>query len=656
MVAPDQLALMNDATAPADTFTGVFTAPLGGGFTVVGNSLPNAIAPGGSYGGLYVSTQTGALGAHSETLTFTPTETNASGFTAVLPAITLTVKDEVAAPAAAALNTPGSIVFPNAHVGATDQQAVSVTNTAPAPAAALSVTGLTGGHAFLHGTVTGLAAGQTDAVSLTAGLDTTSAGLLSGVIDLLPSSVTSLGATALAGAPAIDLFGGVYRLASASVAPVNAVFQVGDAGAIALSVANTDAADGFSENLLASLSAVTGGFTAAGKASTGEIAAGASDTTSLGLTASTAKAGVFTGTATLSLISDGGTGAGSLDGLGQTGLTALAVPLSVTVDAAANPVFKAASGTLTHEGSAYTLDLGAFAMGDAQVSAGLSLVNDVAGPADSVSGTFALSGPAAFTLAGFGPVTALAAGASDAAPTIGFDPSAAGTFAETITFTPTESDGAGFTAALAPVTLTVTAEVMPCFLEGTRIATPGGPRAVEELRVGDLVATASGGARPVVWIGSRRVDCLRHPRPELVHPVRVRAGAFGTRLPSRDLLLSPDHAVFAEGVLIPIKHLVNGASVAVEPRDRVTYFHIELDRHDVVLAENLPTESYLDTGDRARFEGGRCVALYPDFSSRVWEAEGCAPLRLVGPEVDAVRDSLVRRAKRSRAKAARKRA
>jgi hypothetical protein len=108
--------------------------------------------------------------------------------------------------------------------------------------------------------------------------------------------------------------------------------------------------------------------------------------------------------------------------------------------------------------------------------------------------------------------------------------------------------------------------------------------------------------------------------------------------------------VFADGVLIPVKRLVNGATVAVDPRASVEYFHIELDRHDIVLAEGLPTESYLDTGDRGRFSGGALVALHPDFSTRVWEAEGCAPLKIVGPEVDRVRDTLVRRAKRARAK------
>jgi hypothetical protein len=36
------------------------------------------------------------------------------------------------------------------------------------------------------------------------------------------------------------------------------------------------------------------------------------------------------------------------------------------------------------------------------------------------------------------------------------------------------------------------------------------------------------------------------------------------------------------------------------------YVHVELDRHDILLAEGLPAESYLDTGNRAAFgtQGG----------------------------------------------------
>jgi hypothetical protein len=154
------------------------------------------------------------------------------------------------------------------------------------------------------------------------------------------------------------------------------------------------------------------------------------------------------------------------------------------------------------------------------------------------------------------------------------------------------------------------------------------------LRLGDIVTLHDGRVAPVVWIGRRHVDCARHQ----VWPVRVAADAFGQGMPHRDLLLSPDHAIFAEGVLIPVKHLINGRSVARVTMPEVTYFHVELPAHDVLIAEGLPVESYLDIGDRANFsnfEGP--VRLFPDFPVHVWEARGFAPLRVTGPDVEAVR-------------------
>ncbi len=171
-----------------------------------------------------------------------------------------------------------------------------------------------------------------------------------------------------------------------------------------------------------------------------------------------------------------------------------------------------------------------------------------------------------------------------------------------------------------------------CFAAGTRIRTPGGEVAVEELRPGADVALERGGTLPVVWTGHRRVDCRRHPRPESVWPVRVAKDALGYAMPRRPLWLSPDHAVFLEGVLIPIHCLVNRTTIAQEPCEAVTYWHVELARHDVLLAEGLPAESYLDTGNRGAFaEAAGPVMLHPDFARGVWEAKACARLILGGP-------------------------
>lgn len=193
--------------------------------------------------------------------------------------------------------------------------------------------------------------------------------------------------------------------------------------------------------------------------------------------------------------------------------------------------------------------------------------------------------------------------------------------------------------------------LVSCFAAGTRIATPDGLKLVEDLAVGDTVcAVLTGKPRPIVWIGHRTIDCTRHPKPAQVWPVRIAAGAFGRGQPARTLHLSPDHAVYVDGVLIPVKYLINDETIVQEPCDSVTYYHLELPRHDVVLAEGLPAESYLDTGDRGNFaNGGRPIVLYPDFSSRIWEAEGCAEIIIVGPKLDVVRARLARAARRKRA-------
>jgi hypothetical protein len=209
----------------------------------------------------------------------------------------------------------------------------------------------------------------------------------------------------------------------------------------------------------------------------------------------------------------------------------------------------------------------------------------------------------------------------------------------------TQSDGAvGGTAVLAN-------DAAPCFAAGTCILTTSGEAPVEALRAGDLLPTLlGGGLRRIKWIGQTRIDLERHARPEKVAPIRVRAHAFAPDMPHRDLVLSPDHAVALDGVLIPIHLLVNGASIVRLPAaGAVTYFHVELDAHDVLLAEGLPAESYLDTGNRGLFAGSDAARpLHPDLcadlSARAWDELACAPLLLGGPVVEAAHRRLAARA------------
>ena len=117
----------------------------------------------------------------------------------------------------------------------------------------------------------------------------------------------------------------------------------------------------------------------------------------------------------------------------------------------------------------------------------------------------------------------------------------------------------------------------PCFAEGVLLATSHGERAVESFTAGELVLTASGAMRAIKWIGETFVRPNRHPRAHHVQPVRVRAGAFGPGLPLRDLRLSPGHAIYVDGVLVPVGLLVNGATIVQEEVESIRYFHVELD-------------------------------------------------------------------------------
>jgi len=186
----------------------------------------------------------------------------------------------------------------------------------------------------------------------------------------------------------------------------------------------------------------------------------------------------------------------------------------------------------------------------------------------------------------------------------------------------------------------------PCFAAGTRILTPDGQVAVEKLAVGDEVLTArDGSVQAIIWVGQRTVDLNRHAMPEKVIPVIILAGAFGPGLPERDLRLSPDHALFIDGHLIEAKTLVNGTTIIRDRAARfVTYHHIELERHDVVLAEGLPAETYLESGNRQNFRSDAApMALHPDFAALSRE-KACAKLLLDGDIVRAARQKLLDRA------------
>ena len=153
-----------------------------------------------------------------------------------------------------------------------------------------------------------------------------------------------------------------------------------------------------------------------------------------------------------------------------------------------------------------------------------------------------------------------------------------------------------------------------CYVRGTMIACPDGERAVETLSIGDQVLTSDGRVMPVRWIGRNTVS-TRFADPLRVLPIRIRAGALADHLPVRDLLVSPEHAVLVDDILIQAGALVNGLSIVRESNvaETFVYYHIELADHALVLAEGTPAESFVDNIHRMAFDNWEeHEALYGD--------------------------------------------
>ncbi|MDZ4312132.1 MAG: Hint domain-containing protein [Cypionkella sp.] len=187
--------------------------------------------------------------------------------------------------------------------------------------------------------------------------------------------------------------------------------------------------------------------------------------------------------------------------------------------------------------------------------------------------------------------------------------------------------------ALLTMTLTAGGSVpfVPCFTAGTMIMTRKGEVAVDRLRVGDEVLTVDKGFRPIRWIGSRTLSARQLQCAPQLRPIRFEIGALGNGLPLRPLEVSPQHRclirseiaqrmVGAREVLAAAKHLlaVEGVSV-VETNTPVTYFHILLDSHELLISNGAATESFfigpvgmssMSANDRLEI-----ITLFPELST-----------------------------------------
>ena len=152
----------------------------------------------------------------------------------------------------------------------------------------------------------------------------------------------------------------------------------------------------------------------------------------------------------------------------------------------------------------------------------------------------------------------------------------------------------------------ITAAAVNCFCAGTRISTSDGMVDVEKLIPGDVIETADGRTSTVKWLGEQPVNTqILHPSK--INPICITAGALGDGLPKQDLFISPDHAIAIDGLLINAGALVNGRSIyQVEkmPKAGFTYYHVETDAHELLLAEGVSAETFIDYAGRDSFVNG----------------------------------------------------
>jgi hypothetical protein len=638
-------------TAAADGFSEALDASIGGasGNVSAGGSFTGLTAGLSNSGSLAVTLNTGTDGAKSgqAVIALTSDGNGIDGLgTTSIGTQTVTVTGTVYAFAVPVISGT-TLDFGATRTGeAALTQSTTITNGTSADpfqeALAYAAGAAPTGFAVTSNGAGTVASGGGDAVTGLS-LATGTAGDFGGsiVVDLTSKAGGSGLSDTVLTAQTLTVSGEVFATAVAQLSTATLNFGVVHVGDLNLSqtLTITNAATGeLTDSLIGQFGSVSGPFSGVG---TLGVAADTSGTLSVDL--DTTNAGSFSAGAPLDLSSHDADQA-------DLGISAGPVTVTATIDNYATAAIDdiSGAGALGESGQNYTLNFGTVSRNTGTLTGDLAVMNAASGVADLLTGAFGGETGGGFDLSGFGAIGTLSAGQSDSGLSVSLDTSVLGAFTETVTLTATGTNSSGFSGALSPEILTITGTVA-CFASGTRLATPHGEVAVERLAVGDELRTVLGGSGEIVWIGTRTVDCAHHPRPETVWPVWVAADAFGTGTPARTLYLSPDHAVYVDGVFVPVKLLVNGTTVRQVRQRLVTYYHVELPRHDVILAEGLTVESYLELGagevdGRANFDGGETIRLFPDFGAHLapnavlaWEALAAAPLVVTGPELAAAR-------------------
>jgi autotransporter-associated beta strand protein len=377
---------------------------------------------------------------------------------------------------------------------------------------------------------------------------------------------------------------------------------------------------------------------------------------------------------------NGGTGAGSLiiagagtvaltgDNSFTGGTTVESGTLLIDGSTANSAVTVDSGGTFGGTGTAGAVTVekgGAFAPGDPSTFTVASLtLNSGAAFDEQIGGTALGTGGAGGydqTVVESGGTITLAGATLDVSLVNGFTPSVgnaftiinnetgnpvSGTFAGLAQGATFEADNTWFQISYdGGASNDVTVTDVACYCAGTLVRTPCGNKRVEKLQIGDELMTASGAGRPIKWIGRRSyLGRFVMGRKDIL-PVCIKAGALADNVPKRDLWISPNHAMYLDGVLIEAKDLVNGVSVVqAESVKQVEYFHIELESHDVIIAEGALSESFIDDDSRGMFHNAHEYrVMYPkDAATAI--ARYCAPRLDEGYELDTIRRRIALRA------------
>ncbi|ARW10056.1 Hint domain-containing protein [Acetobacter ascendens] len=188
-----------------------------------------------------------------------------------------------------------------------------------------------------------------------------------------------------------------------------------------------------------------------------------------------------------------------------------------------------------------------------------------------------------------------------------------------------------------------------CFLKDSLIKTENGSVPVQNIVPGEMISVFINGAeeqKEVVWAGTAHVVVNANlPEDQAGYPVRILKDAFAENVPCKDMLITSEHCLFVEGSFVPARMLVNSRSIYYDTTiTSYDYYHIETEKHSVIMADGILTESYLDTGNRRNFrQTGKVIRI--GGKQKNWQKDAAAPLGVQREFVEPIFQKIEERAK-----------